>query len=146
MPPRGSEGEARLLKFMEGVKAAGATQLWSGDWEPNTIATDEPSFAPFMDLNAVYTYGLKGKSGATYVESRNAFSYSPPRPAYLKETRYENEHGPDGNLLPFATFNIVPFSAAVQREPFSATATSGNSPPTNGGPVLTSATHPGKKP
>jgi len=96
MPPRGSEGEARLLKFMEGVKAAGATQLWSGDWEPNTIATDEPSFAPFMDLNAVYSYGLKGKFGATYVESRNAFDYSPPRPAYLKETRYENEHGPDG--------------------------------------------------
>lgn len=105
MPPRGSEGEARLLKFMQGVKAAGAKQLWSGDWEPNTIATDEPSFAPSMDLNAVYTYGLKGKSGgATYVESRSAFSYAPPRPAYLKETRYENEHGPEGE--PAAVRNV----------------------------------------
>jgi hypothetical protein len=97
MPPQGSEGEARLLKFFEGVKAAGAAQLWAGDWNSGAISTDEPAFASSMDLNAVYTYGKVGKSGATYVEARKAFSLSSPRPAYLKETGYESENWADGD-------------------------------------------------
>jgi len=90
-PPPGSEGEKRLHKFMEGVKAAGASQLWSGDWNAPCISTDVRAFASQMDVNAVYTYGMSGHDGLTYAESRSAFSYSPPRPAYLKETGYENE-------------------------------------------------------
>jgi hypothetical protein len=100
MPPANSEGEARLHRFMDGIKAAGATQLWAGDWEPNSISTDERSFAPSMDLNAVYTYGIKGHSGETYVQALNAFRYAPPHPAYLKETGYENEHGSEGGPAP----------------------------------------------
>jgi Protein of unknown function (DUF4038)/Putative collagen-binding domain of a collagenase len=95
-PPSGSEGEARLHKFMEGIKAAGATQLWAGDWDSGGISTDEPAFSSSMDLNAVYTYGKAGKSGATYAEARKAFTYSPPRPAYLKETGYESENWVEG--------------------------------------------------
>jgi Protein of unknown function (DUF4038)/Putative collagen-binding domain of a collagenase len=90
-PPPGSEGEARLLKFMQGIKAAGATQLWSGDWSASCLSTDEEAFAPLMNLNAVYTYGVLGHPGATYDESRAAYAYSPPRPAYVKETGYEDE-------------------------------------------------------
>jgi hypothetical protein len=90
-PPPGSEGEARLLKFMEGIKAGGATQLWSGDWSASCLSTDEAVFAPFMDLNAVYTYGVLGHPGATYEEARAAYAHSPPRPAYIKETGYEDE-------------------------------------------------------
>ncbi|MGH9742421.1 MAG: DUF4038 domain-containing protein [Candidatus Acidiferrum sp.] len=97
MPPRGSEGEARLLKFMEGIKAAGTAQPWAGDWNAGSISTDEPAFAPSMNLNAVYTYGKAGKSSATYVEARRAYSYSPPRPAYLKETGYEAENWAEGD-------------------------------------------------
>jgi len=44
-----------------------------------------------MDLNAVYTSGSAAHSGTTYVEARTAYNDSPPRPAYLKETGYENE-------------------------------------------------------
>jgi hypothetical protein len=90
-PPPGSEGEARLLKFLEGVRAAGATQLWSGDWSASCLSTYEAVFAPLMDLNAVYTYGRLGHPGATYGEANAGYAQSPPRPAYLKETGYEDE-------------------------------------------------------
>lgn len=90
-PPTGSEGEARLLKFMQGVKAAGAAQLWSGDWSASCLSTYETAFAPSMDINAVYTYGMLGHPGATYGEARAGRAHSPPQPAYLKETGYEDE-------------------------------------------------------
>jgi hypothetical protein len=90
-PPPGSEGEKRLHRFMEGVKAAGASQLWSGDWNAPCISTDVRAFASQMDVNAVYTYGMSGHDGITYAQARSAFSYSPPRPAYLKESGYEDE-------------------------------------------------------
>ena len=91
MPPADSEGETRLHKFMEGIKAGGANQLWTGDWKNPSISTDEPAFSPSMDVNAVYTSGIGGHTGSTYGEARKAYGYSPPRPAYLKETGYENE-------------------------------------------------------
>ena len=90
-PPPGSEGEKRLHKFMEGIKAAAAPQLWSGDWNASCISTDVRAFATDMDVNAVYTYGINGKDGLTYGESQVAYKYSPTRPAYLKETGYEEE-------------------------------------------------------
>jgi len=91
MPPSESEGEARLHKIMEGIKAAGATQLWSGDWNNPSLATDEPAFANSMDINAVYTSGIGKHTGTTYDAARRAYEYSPRRPAYLKETGYEDE-------------------------------------------------------
>jgi hypothetical protein len=90
-PRTGSEGEARLLKFLQGIKAGGATQLWSGDWKASCLSVDEAAFTSLMDLNAVYTYGILGHSGATYDEARVAYAYSPAKPAYLKETGYEGE-------------------------------------------------------
>ncbi len=90
-PPPGSEGEKRLHKFMEGIKAAGALQLWAADWNAPCLSTDVRAFASDMDVNAVYTYGMTGSDGLTYAESRAAYSYAPARPAYLKETGYEDE-------------------------------------------------------
>jgi Protein of unknown function (DUF4038)/Putative collagen-binding domain of a collagenase len=90
-PPPGSEGEKRLHKFMEGIKAAGAPQLWAGDWNAPCISTDVRAFTSDMDVNAVYTYGIGGHDGLTYGESHAAYSHSPARPAYLKETGYEGE-------------------------------------------------------
>jgi hypothetical protein len=92
LPPTGSEGETRLHRFMEGVKAAGANQLWAGDWNAPCISTDEKAFASAMDINAVYTWGISGHTGSTYGEARKAYNDSPSRPAYLKETGYENEN------------------------------------------------------
>jgi len=90
-PPSGSEGEERLLKVLQGVKAAGAAQLWTGHWSGSCLSTDEAAFAPLINLNGVYTYGVLGHPGATYDEARAAHSYSPPQPAYLLETGYEEE-------------------------------------------------------
>jgi hypothetical protein len=96
-PPAGSEGEMRLHRFLEGIKAAGATQLWAGDWNAPCLSTDEKAFTSLMDLNAVYTSGDAGHPGTTYVEARTAYDYSPPHPAYLKETGYENENWVPGD-------------------------------------------------
>jgi hypothetical protein len=92
LTPEGSEGEARLRRFLEGIKDAGAKQLWAGDWKAPCISTDEKAFASLMDLNAVYTYGLATQSGTTYGEARTAYNDLPPRPAYLKEVGYEDEN------------------------------------------------------
>jgi len=97
LPPAGSEGEARLYKFMQGVKASGANQLWAGDWDAPCISTDEALFAASMDLNAVYTSGMPGVPGTTYDEAHTAYNYAPPHPAYLKETGYEDENWVPGN-------------------------------------------------
>jgi hypothetical protein len=91
-PPAGSEGETRLRKFMDGIKDAGATQLWAGDWKAPCISTDVRAFASSMDMNAVYTYGSSQNDGLSYIEASIAYQYSPPHPAYLKETGYEEEN------------------------------------------------------
>lgn len=92
LPPEGSEGELRLRRFMEGIRDGGAKQLWAGDWSAPCISTTEKAFAPLMDLNAVYTYGIPDHSGTTYGEAQAAYNDLPARPAYLKETGYENEN------------------------------------------------------
>ncbi len=97
LPPAGSEGEMRLHKFLEGIKAAGETQLWAGDWKAPCLSTDERAFTSLMDLNAVYTSGDAAHPGTTYVEARKAYDYSPPHPAFLKETGYENENWVPGD-------------------------------------------------
>jgi|GEM_PF-971039 len=89
-PPQGSEGETRLHRILDGIKAAGATQLQTGDWSAPGLSTDEAAFASSMDVNAVYTYG-PGNNGATYDEARAGYNHSPTIPAYLKETGYEAE-------------------------------------------------------
>src|SRR5216683_7340385 len=92
LPPEGSEGEARLRRLMEGIRDAGAKQLWAGDWKAPCISTDEKGLAFLMDVNAVYTYGIPEHPGTTYGEARTAYNDSTPRPAYLKEVGYEDEN------------------------------------------------------
>ncbi len=96
-PPPGSEGEARHLALLEGIRAAGATQPWSGHWNfghQGGISTDEALFAPAMELNGVYQYASPWRFTA------RAFDARPPRPVYLLESAYEHEH-PGGQLQPF---------------------------------------------
>ena len=95
-PPPGSEGEARHLEILKGVKAAGAKQLWTGHWNVRHrggISTDEALFAPDMDLNGVYQYAT------TFEDAMRAYDVTPPRPAFLLESTYEREHG--GPFRPF---------------------------------------------
>jgi Protein of unknown function (DUF4038)/Putative collagen-binding domain of a collagenase len=90
--PDRTSGITRSLAVLKGMQAAGALQLRSGDWAPETISTDEDAFAPYIDINGVYTYGP-----AFYGEARRGYQYSPTKPTYLKETGYEDENGIRGD-------------------------------------------------
>jgi hypothetical protein len=84
-PPRGSEGVARLRAIIEGMKAGGARQLWTGGWGGNTASTDVEALATLVDLNAVYT------AKPTYQLARRTFTRRPSLPTFLLETGYEAE-------------------------------------------------------
>jgi Protein of unknown function (DUF4038)/Putative collagen-binding domain of a collagenase len=89
-PPSNSEGEKRLHKILEGIQAAGATQLHAADWSSPSLSTDVAAFAAAMNVNAVYTYG-NPQDGHTYAWGRNGYQRTPALPAYLVETGYEAE-------------------------------------------------------
>jgi hypothetical protein len=86
-PPAGSEGEARYLEFVRGMKAAGATQPWTGHWNfdhQGGISLDERAFAREMDLDGVYQYA------SPYRFTGRA--YAAGLPVFLLESAYEHEH------------------------------------------------------
>jgi prepilin-type processing-associated H-X9-DG protein len=89
MDPDNVSGVQRAVAIIKGMHAEGALQLRSGDWEAETISTDEPAFAPYMSVNGVYTYGSGGKS--IYGMARHGYLHTPTSPVYLKETGYEGE-------------------------------------------------------
>lgn len=96
-PPSGSEGEARHAAIIDGIRAAGATQPWTGHWNLyhlGGISTDQRRLAPLMDLNGVYQYAQP------YRYALRAYDVEPPRPVFLLESTYEHEH-PIGNTQPF---------------------------------------------
>jgi len=96
-PPPGSEGEARHLALIEGIRQAGATQLWTGHWNVDHlggISTDQALFASRMELIGVYQYA------DTYRFTARAYDLQPPRPVFLLESTYEHEH-PKSHAQPF---------------------------------------------
>jgi hypothetical protein len=91
MPLEGSEGERRALSILEGIKASGAKHLVAAQWgAPDSLATDQKAFAPFIDINTIYGYGPRGQ-GQTYETARRAYETVPPRPVVLFEPNYEGE-------------------------------------------------------
>lgn len=96
-PPPGSEGEARHLALVAGIRSAGATQLWTGHWNvrhQGGISTDQVLFAPLMEVNGVYQYA------EPYRFAARAYDVRPPRPVFLLESTYEHEH-PGSENQPF---------------------------------------------
>ena len=96
-PPSGSEGEARHAAIIEGIRAAGARQLWTGHWNfahRGGISTDQRRFEALMDLNGVYQYA------EPYRYAIRAYLVRPPRPMFLLESTYEHEH-PRSESQPF---------------------------------------------
>lgn len=96
-PPPGSEGEARHLEILRGIRDAGARQPWAGHWNvahQGGISTDEAAFRDAMDVNGVYQYANPWKYTA------RAYEVRPPRPVLLLESTYEHEH-PRSNTQPF---------------------------------------------
>jgi uncharacterized protein DUF4038/collagenase-like protein with putative collagen-binding domain len=96
-PPEGSEGEARHFAVLDGIRAAGALQPWTGHWNIEhlgSISTDEPRFRSAMSLNGVYQYV------SPYRYAGRAYDVQPARPVYLLESDYEHEH-PGKSTQPF---------------------------------------------
>ena len=96
-PPPGSEGEARYWEVVNGIRQAGASQLWTGHWNfdhRGGISTDEARFRDQMALNGVYQYAN------AYRYALRAYEVTPPRPVFLLESTYEHEH-PGSDLQPF---------------------------------------------
>jgi hypothetical protein len=89
----GSESEARALQVLQGVKAAGATQLWTAHWIHDYLSTESAAFAPFMDLQHVYTHGPYPTLGPTYPLARLGYQQAGGRPSFLLETTYEGNWG-----------------------------------------------------
>lgn len=89
----GSESEARALKVLQGVQAAGATQPWTAHWIHDYLSTEAAAFAPSFDLQHVYTHGPYPTLGPTYPLARLAYQQVPARPAFLLETTYEGNWG-----------------------------------------------------
>ena len=96
-PPAGSEGEARALAIINGIKAAGATQLILAEGSsPDDVPTiDAPAFASVLDMNSFYGYGPTGH-GEDYVDADRAWRVSPAKPAWVQEGGYEYENNTGG--------------------------------------------------
>jgi hypothetical protein len=88
-PPTGSEGSIRVRRILDGVKAAGATQLFMAEMSgPDTLPSDVPDFADAIDQNSFYGYGPRG-NGRVYETADRAWAVTPPRPAWQQEGIYE---------------------------------------------------------
>jgi Protein of unknown function (DUF4038)/Putative collagen-binding domain of a collagenase len=90
-PPPGSEGAARARAIAEGIKAAGATQLFMAEpSSPDEIPGQVPGFRRVVDLNSFYGYGPDGE-GQVYETAERAWDLSPRKPAWMQEGTYEYE-------------------------------------------------------
>ena len=91
-PPRGSEGAGRARAIAEGIKGAGATQLFMAEPSPpDEIPGEVPGFGPVVDLNSFYGHGVEG-DGAVYETADRAWALKPPKPAWMQEGTYEYEN------------------------------------------------------
>ena len=91
-PPAGSEGAARVRAIADGIKAAGARQLFMAEPSgPDGLPGEVPGFESIVDQNSFYGYGPTGK-GEVYETADRAYRVSPPKPAWMEEGTYESEN------------------------------------------------------
>jgi hypothetical protein len=91
-PPAGSEGSLRTLASAQGIKDAGARQLFMAEPSPpDELPGDHPDFGPVVDQNSFYGYGPEG-IGTVYETADRAWRSTPTRPAWMQEGTYEYEN------------------------------------------------------
>ena len=91
-PPAGSDGALRTRAIADGIKAAGATQLFMAEAAPpDSLPTEISDFGPVVDQNSFYGYG-PGGTGTVYETAHRAWRVSPPKPAWMQEGTYEYEN------------------------------------------------------
>jgi len=91
-PPEDSEGAVRARTIADGIKAAGAQQLFMA--EPtggDGIPSEAPEFGPIVDMNSFYGYG-PGDKGMVYQTANDAYRIHPALPAWMEEGTYEYEN------------------------------------------------------
>jgi len=89
LTPAQQAAESALIMAIKSV--VGAAPFWSAEWDSESIGTDQPNFGTAMTLDSVYSW-----TGATIVQGRRAYAYTPVEPSFLLEEPYDEE-GPDGN-------------------------------------------------
>ena len=79
--------------LLTGLKSVTGQQsvLFSAEWQPDSIATDQATFGSSMTLNGAYSW-----RGDVSNQGRRAYARTPVEPAFLLEEPYDEE-GPDGN-------------------------------------------------
>jgi hypothetical protein len=92
-PPSGSEGEARVLRMMDGIRSANplSTLFMTEMSNPNTVpSVDAPTIGNLLDMNSYYGYGATGRY-TVYEDADRAYRAS-TRPAWVQEGGYEDEN------------------------------------------------------
>jgi hypothetical protein len=92
-PPPGSEGEARVIQMMEGIRSAtpASTLFMTEMNSPNTVPTiDAPTIGNLLDMNSYYGYGATGRY-TVYEDADRAYRAS-AKPAWVQEGGYEYEN------------------------------------------------------
>jgi len=93
-PPAGSEGEAREIAIINGIRSAGgASKLFMTEMNPpNSVPTlESAAIGPLLDMNSFYGYGSSG-TGNSVVAANQAYHYVPAKPAFVQEPGYEGEN------------------------------------------------------
>jgi hypothetical protein len=92
-PPVGSEGSRRVMRSVEGIKAADPNAIFAAELAPpDDLPGDNAEANQLLDINSFYGYG-PGGGGAVYETARAAWDDrsrgSAPRPAWVCEPPYE---------------------------------------------------------
>ena len=91
-PADGSEGALRARAIADGIKSAGASQLFMAEASsPDSIPGTVQDFGAIVDQNSFYGYG-PGGMGWVYITADRAWTLSPARPAWMQEGTYEYEN------------------------------------------------------
>jgi hypothetical protein len=81
--PVGSDLERNWLELLRGLKEHAPDHLWTAHWRRWTTARDQPTFAPYMDVDNAYG-GCR-----TYVQTLRAYNRERPGPTFVNEAYYE---------------------------------------------------------
>ena len=102
LPPAGYRGRGAGLQDAWKASRPPATPISGlGTGSTTTCPRTQPTFAPSMDIEGVYTHGAYPQRGPTYGRSRLGYSRQPAKPAVLLETNYENDHNASAYGHPF---------------------------------------------
>ncbi len=95
-PPENTAGVSHALEILLGIKEQDPDKLHSYHGVRSTTSLDHAKFAPYLQLNGVYTgddLGRRGTPDEPYKMSLREYNRRDARPNYLIEARYEDLTG-----------------------------------------------------